>query len=180
MAIPELKVHDDSPLFNKTGMNFIEFNSEFSKIRHFTLMVVQKAPFIIKEINLLEQQISELIKNAVKHGNKSNEMKKVRVWYSFNEDDARVIVEDEGMGFTQIAEWNAFNRERQRILADGNTEILAKYVAWRGPDSDENDGGNALFGALEYWNGGIVYNSKRNAVACRRVFRHDNQGTWKD
>lgn len=180
MDTPELKIQDDSPLFDKTGLNFIEFNSEFSKIRYFTLMVVQKAPFIIKEINLLEQQISELIKNAVKHGNKSDEQKKIRVWYSFTEEDARIIVEDEGKGFGQIAEWNAFNKERQRIIAEGSSEMLTKYVAWHGQDSDENDGGNALFGALEYWNGGIVYNSRRNAVATRRMFQHDSFGNRKD
>ena len=180
MVVAELKIQEDSPLFEKTGLNFIEFNSEFSKIRYFTLMVVQKAPFIIKEINLLEQQISELIKNAVKHGNKCNEQKKVRVWYAFSEEDARIIVEDEGSGFKQIAEWNAFNKERQRVLSEGSTETLAKFVAWHGPDSDENDGGNALFGALEYWNGGIVYNAKRNTVACRRVFHHSNLIGRKD
>lgn len=35
-------------------------------------MLAQKAPAEIQEINLLEQQISEIIKNAVKHGNKND------------------------------------------------------------------------------------------------------------
>ena len=66
----EHPVERDSPLFQKKGMFHKKFASDFRQISYYTLVVVQKAPPEIKEINLLEQQISELIKNAVKHGNK--------------------------------------------------------------------------------------------------------------
>ena len=69
-AIKELKVDEKSPLFDKTGMLYKEFPSDFRQIRYFTLLIVQSAPLEIKGINLLEQQISEIIKNAIKHGNR--------------------------------------------------------------------------------------------------------------
>ncbi len=62
-------VDESNKLFDKKGMFHKNFVSDFRQIRYFTLLVVQKAPPEIKEINLLEQQISEIIKNAVKHGN---------------------------------------------------------------------------------------------------------------
>jgi len=63
--IKELKANGSSPLFDKTNMFYKEFPSDYRQIRYFTLLIVQSAPPEIKELNLLEQQISEIIKNAV-------------------------------------------------------------------------------------------------------------------
>ena len=52
------------------------------------------------------------------------------------------------------------------ILPDGTN-----YVSFRTMKSDDQDGGNALFAALEYWNGGFVYNGKRNAVAMLKKYQ---------
>ena len=79
----ELRSDENDPLFDKTNMLKKEFPSDFRQIRYFTLLIVQSAPTEIKELNLLEQQISEVIKNAVKHGNHCDINKKVTVWYSF-------------------------------------------------------------------------------------------------
>src|SRR5512138_2529592 len=114
--IKEIKVDGSSKLFDKTNMLYKEFPSDFRQIRYFTLLIVQSAPPEIKELNLLEQQISEIIKNAVKHGNKSDLEKKVKVWYSFNPHEARLIVEDEGEGFKDLEKWNEFNRKRLECL----------------------------------------------------------------
>ena len=78
--IKELRVDENDALFDKTNMLYKEFPSDFRQIRYFTLLIVQSAPLEIKEINLLEQQISDVIKNAVKHGNKCDINKKVSVW----------------------------------------------------------------------------------------------------
>jgi len=58
----ELRSDDNDPLFDTTNMLYKEFPSDFRQIRYFTLLIVQSAPLEIKEINLLEQQISEVIK----------------------------------------------------------------------------------------------------------------------
>lgn len=166
----EIRVDENSPLFDKTGMLYKEFPSDYRQIRYFTLLIVQSAPLEIKEINLLEQQISEVIKNAVKHGNHCELGKKVRVWYSFDSTHAHLVVQDEGEGFKELEKWNEFNRERLRILSEQDFESLADYVSFRTLKSDDNDGGNALFAALEYWNGGFVFNDARNAVAMLKSF----------
>jgi hypothetical protein len=166
----EIVVDENNKLFDKIGMLFKEFPSDFRQIRYCTLLIVQSAPLEIKEINLLEQQISEVIKNAVKHGNKCNPEKKVRVWYSFTNTSARLIVQDEGNGFQNLEKWNEFNKKRQAILSEQDYEKLADYVSFRTSKSDDNDGGNALFAALEYWNEGFVFDLARTTVAMGKSF----------
>ena len=175
-TIIELKADGSSELFDRTNMLYKEFPSDFRQIRYFTLLIVQSAPPEIKELNLLEQQISEIIKNAVKHGNRSDVAKKVRVWYSFTSEEARLIAEDEGEGFQGLEQWNEFNRKRLQCLHDQNFEQLGDYVSFRTERSDDHDGGNALFAALEYWNGGFVFNDKRNAVAVKKNFPKRRHG----
>src|SRR6056297_2480885 len=103
-------------LFDKKGLFFKEFPSDYRQVRFISMLIVQKAPAEIKEINLLEQQISELVKNAVKHGNKKDPEKKVRIWASFSRNHAHLIVEDEGEGFKDLEKWNEFNLRRNRCF----------------------------------------------------------------
>lgn len=168
--IKSLVVDEASPLFDRTGMFYKEFPSDYRQIRYFTLVIVQKAPPEIKEINLLEQQVSELIKNAVKHGNKNDIRKKVKVWYYFDKEKAHLIVEDEGQGFQELERWNEFNKNRLECFRKQDYENMALFVAFRTNSSDDNDGGNALFAAVEYWNYGVVFNSKKNSVAVLKKF----------
>jgi hypothetical protein len=172
--ITELRSDDNDPLFDKTNMLRKDFPSDFRQIRYFTLLIVQSAPSEIKELNLLEQQISEVIKNAVKHGNHCDTNKKVTVWYSFSPTHAHLIVQDEGEGFKDLEKWNEFNRRRLEALSAQDFAKLSNYVSYRTKDSDPQDGGNALFAALEYWDGGFVYNGKRNAVAMLKRYQQKN------
>jgi len=170
----ELRSDDNDPLFDKTNMLRKDFPSDFRQIRYFTLLIVQSAPSEIKELNLLEQQISEVIKNAVKHGNHCDINKKVTVWYSFSPTHAHLIVQDVGEGFKDLEKWNEFNRRRLEALSVQDFAKLSNYVSYRTKDSDPQDGGNALFAALEYWDGGFVYNGKRNAVAMLKRYQQKN------
>jgi serine/threonine-protein kinase RsbW len=174
--IKKIQVNEKSELFNTTGMFYKEFPSDFRQIRYFTLLVVQMAPPEIKEINLLEQQVSELIKNAVKHGNKNNLDKKVKIWYKFETDHAHLIVEDEGDGFKNLEKWNEFNVKRTECFLKQDFENMAQFVSFRTENSDDNDGGNALFAAVEYWNGGVVFNNKKNCVAVKKKFPQKRHG----
>ncbi len=171
MTDKKIIVDSNHEYFDKTGMWFKEFPSDFRQVRFFSLLVVQKAPTKIKEINLLEQQISELIKNAMKHGNKKDPSKNVRVWATFSINYARVIVEDDGNGFQEIDEWNEFNHRRNQCIESQDYEELEQYFTYRTKNSTEDDGGNALFAAVEYWDGGVVFNEKKNAVAVHKSFR---------
>ncbi len=165
-----IAIDDTSPLFNRKEMFYKEFPSDFQQIRYFTLLVVQKAPAVIRELNLLEQQISEVIKNAVKHGNESDPEKMVKIWYRFTEEEAHIIVEDEGPGFQDIEKWNRFNRERYECLSTEDYERMVNFVSYRTQQSRPEDGGNALFAAVEFWNEGFVFTSKKNCVAAKRKY----------
>jgi predicted RNA-binding protein (virulence factor B family) len=166
----EIQINGSSPLFNTAEMGYKEFSSDFKRIRYYTLLLVSSAPSRIKETNLLEQQVSELIKNGISHGNKNDPRKILKVWYSFTHEAARLIVEDEGPGFNEISEWNDFNRQRLECVQAQNFDKLVDFISFRSHNSDEKDGGNALFAALEYWNGGMVFNDKHNAVAVKKIF----------
>ncbi|MGO9411429.1 MAG: ATP-binding protein [Spirochaetia bacterium] len=169
-------IDEANHLFDRTGMFYKKFPSDFRQIRYFTLLIIQKAPPEMKEINLLEQQISELIKNAVKHGNRKDPAKSVHVWFAFDESSARVIVQDEGEGFTRLEEWNEFNRRRNECFKKQDFEGMADFVSFMTPESDDHDGGNALFAAVEYWDAGLVFNGKKNCVAAAKRFPHKRHG----
>ncbi len=179
-ATKNIVIDDNHTLLQKEGLFFKEFPSDIRQVRFFSMLIVQKAPPEIKEINLLEQQISELIKNAVRHGNKNDINKKVRIWADFSIDHAQVIVEDEGRGFQKLEEWNEFNRKRNECFASQNFEEMEKYFAFRTEESDENDGGNALFATLEYWDGGVVFNNKKNCIAVYKNFGQKKYGLELD
>jgi len=174
--VKKIQQDNNHKLLAKDGMLNKEFPSDYRQIRYFTLMIAQKAPRGIKEVNLLEQQISELIKNAVKHGNKSDPNKKIKIWYSFSSLNARLIIEDEGKGFRKIDDWNRFNSQRHKYLLDEDFEKLADYISYRTSESDNNDGGNALFAATEYWNEGVVFNKKGNRVGVGKQFPRKRPG----
>jgi hypothetical protein len=166
-----IEIDGTSPLFDKTGLDYQEFPSDYSKIRYYSRLVVRSAPQRAGEIRLLEQQVSEIIKNAIKHGNKNDPQKKVRIWHKFTPHMARLIVEDEGEGFRELEEWNTLNLKRSQHIYGQNYDELEKYVSFQTSGDDDVDGGNALFAAVEYWDAGMVFNEKRNAVAMKKLFK---------
>jgi len=152
-------------LFNRENMHYKEFSSDYSLIRFYTHLIMQKAPLEIKEELILEQQISELIKNAVQHGNGCDESKKVRIWFSFSVSFVRLIVEDEGDGFADIEKWNRFQEERIKAFSSCDFSKMNEYAVFKTERSGKHDGGNALFAAVQYWDAGFIFNSGRNCVA---------------
>lgn len=175
MKAKRLIVDGNSPFFNTANTKFRVFPSKFGQIRNYATIVVFEAPEGFKLRNLLEQQISEIIKNAVVHGNKKDPEKKIKVWWEFNTEKktARIIVEDEGDGFQNLEHWNEFNIKRTECFMSNNFEEMLNYISYRTDASSELDGGNSLFAAVEFWNGGMVYNEKKNKVACVKHYSQD-------
>jgi hypothetical protein len=172
--IKTIIVDENHTLFDREKMLYKEFSSDYRLIRYYTKILIQKAPPVIKEYNLMEQQISEIIKNAIRHGNKKDPAKIIKVWYLFKPEEVRLIVEDQGEGFTEIEKWNDFHRRKDECFYTGDMMKLSEYVSYRGENSSDEDGGNALFAAVEYWNMGVVFNDKRNGVAIgRRINDHN-------
>jgi hypothetical protein len=176
----DILITGNHELLSRNGMQYAVFPSDYLQIRYYTLMLVQRTRPKTDERLLLEQQVSEIIKNAVKHGNGCNPSKLVKVWYQFTATEARLIVEDEGQGFADIEKWNIFNRKRQEYIDKGDYEGLMSYVSWRTKKSDKYDGGNALFAALEYWDLGVVYTERRNTIAVGKRFSTDFMDTEGD
>lgn len=165
----ELLIDGSHRLFDKSDMNYAVFSSDYERIRYYTLLIIQRSRPKLDERLLLEQQVSELIKNGIKHGNLCDSSKELKVWYRFTATEARLIVEDQGSGFQDIEKWNLFNKKRTSYLDKEDFVGLMNYVSWRTPRSDRYDGGNAMFAALEYWNQGVVFSERRNAVAVGKT-----------
>lgn len=167
--VKKLIVDEYNDLFDTADMEYREFPSDYSQVRVFTEEIVRNAPEAFKEGNLLHQQVSEIIKNAIKHGNKCDPSKKVKVWWSFKKR-VRLIVEDEGEGFQDLEQWNEFLRRRQEAIDNNDFETYLALASYRTEKSDDSDGGNSLIAAIEYWNGGMVYNKKKNKVGVVRWY----------
>ncbi len=170
LNIKQIIVDKNSPLLDNTNMHFSEYKIDLKSVRGLSASIAQKAPAEIREFNLLEQQINEIIKNAVKHGNKCDKNKSIKIWFSFSILYAHLIVEDEGEGFQNLEEWNQFFKKRNELYSEKKFDELINYVSYRTKNSDDVDGGNALFAAVEYWNQGVVFNEKRNCVGVKRCF----------
>jgi hypothetical protein len=169
LIIRKLIVDERNELFDAQGMRFLEFPSDFSRIREYTAAVLADCPEPFREGNLLEQQLSEIIKNGIKHGNRRDPSKKLKVWFDLRKR-VRFVVEDEGEGFRELDAWNDFFRRRQEALYREDFDIFLDLASYRGIHSDDEDGGNSLIAALEYWNGGMIYNEARNKVGVVRWF----------
>jgi len=165
----KLIVDGGHELFDANGMSYAEYRSEYPRIRDIAAEIVSSCPEEVREGILLEQQVSELVKNAVKHGNACNPAKRVRVWRDFRKR-VRLIVEDQGAGFRELESWNEFYFNRQKALYDRDFDRFLGMASYRGPRSTEEDGGNSLIAALEYWNGGMIYNERRNKVGVVRWY----------
>lgn len=165
-----IKQDDSHPLLRREGMYHKDFHLDLKKVRYLSQLIVQKAPSEIRDFNLLEQQISELIKNGVRHGNGNDPNKKISIWFRFSPSYAHIIVEDEGKGFQNLDEWNRFFAAKRTAYERHDFDEMMKYVSFRTEESNDSDGGNALFAAVEFWNEGVVFSSRGNTIAVARRY----------
>lgn len=156
----------------KNRMHHRQLQSKYSLIRYYALQTVKTLPIQEQHKKLLEQQIAELIQNAVVHGNKSREELTINVWHTFKKNIFTIIIEDEGMGFTELEHWTQWNQKRTECLAGNNHEEFQLYASYqkRGSFTPEYFGGTGLFTAIEYWNGGFSFSQERNMVTASKIF----------
>ncbi len=168
----ELIIDEGTELWLVSDMEHKIFPSDFYKIREYAVMITEmvKSKLDSHSFILLQQQVSELVKNAVKHGNGNDNNKIIRVWYKFDRESYKIIIEDQGEGFENLEQWNEFNHKRNKAVINQDIDMLTELVSFRTEKSDEDDGGNALFAALEYWDSGLIYNKKRNKVLAMKYF----------
>lgn len=163
-------VDDNHRNLSTKGLRFKSFSSDFRLIRYITMLITNHAPNDLKEINILQQQISELVKNGAKHGNNYDKEKSINIWFSITRCGAHIIVEDQGDGFKDIEKWNSFKMLRDRAFRARCFKEMTKYAVWKGENSKPEDGGNSLFAAIEYWDKGVVFSQKGNRVGVRKSF----------
>ena len=168
----ELVVDNSTELWAVTDMEHKIFPSDFLKIREYSAVISRPAEDKIEKSAyiLLQQQISEMVKNAIKHGNKNDVNNIVKTWYSFDNEKFKIIVEDQGEGFKDLEKWNEFNQKRNKAIINQDMEMITKLVSFKTKESDDEDGGNALFAAMEYWDSGLIFNNKRNKVLAVKYF----------
>ncbi len=167
----ELEIVDDnSPIWNITDMQYKEFPSDILKLKEYTEDILQNTTVSYRDNMIFKLQISEFIKNCIRHGNKFDKSKKVKIWYNIDEDSATFIFEDEGEGFKDLEKWNEFNKKRLEYLSKEDILNALKYASFKTENSSENDGGNFLFSALEYWDSGVIFNNKRNKIYVKKYF----------
>ncbi len=167
----KLIVDENSVLFEVKNINSIKFPSVYQDIRKYAGSLLNgMPPDLDSEKTVLEQQVSEIIKNAIRHGNQKDPAKSVFVWYGFENNSFRIIVEDEGAGFSRLEDWNTFYASRNEALKKNDIETMMKYINYANNQSTQEDGGNSLIAAMEYWDSGLVYNQKRNKVAAVKYF----------
>jgi serine/threonine-protein kinase RsbW len=167
----KLIVDEHSVLFDVKNLTSVKFPSVYEDIRKYSASLVEGlSPELSSEKMILEQQISEIIKNAIRHGNQKDPKKSVLVWYGYEKNSFRIIVEDEGPGFSALEEWNVFYAARNEALKKNDIETMMKYINYVNSQSTPEDGGNSLIAAMEFWDSGLVYNQKRNKVAAMKYF----------
>ena len=168
----ELVVDDKTQLWNVGNMHHKLFPSDFYQIRDFAFSLTAPARGKISndDMIILEEQVSELIKNAIKHGNKNDINKIVKTWTLFTGEMYKIIVEDEGQGFQNLEKWNDFNRKRNAAILNKDIDAIMKYVSYDSAREDDSNGGNALFSALEFWDSGLIYSAKKNKVLAVKYF----------
>jgi len=175
-SIEKIIIDDTSPLLNTQGMFYKEFQSDIRLLRYYTSVILQKVPTGVKGMNFLDKQVSDLLKNAIKHGNRFDKNKKVKVHFAFSEEEAHLIIEDQGTGFQEIERWNDFYKKRCECYINPNQEEMEKYMCFHSSVSDQEDQGMSLFEAIKYWNGGIAFNSKCNTIAVLKIYPRKNFG----
>ncbi len=160
----------------KKEIIFKQIPSKHLLIRYYSMQIVQTLPIKqIHEKKLLEQQISELLQNAIIHGNKNREELNVSIRYAFKESVFTILIKDEGNGFNELEHWNKWKKKRTELEAAGKTEEFELFAVYqkRGSYASEYSGGTGLFSAAEYWNKGFIFSSEGNTITASKSFYPD-------
>ena len=179
VKVPLLAIDETNDCWNEIpNMRCFEYFSILENLRMYATEVGREAPEQMRQNFVLEQQISELIKNAMIHGNKMQAEKKVRVYFSFMGLDglAKLVVESEVCGFENAHEWNDFVLKRENVLNDMSLPIeeRMKYLNFESTANDCDgkilSGGNALLASPAYWNLGVTVSIEKKRVCAMRSF----------
>jgi serine/threonine-protein kinase RsbW len=69
-----------------------------------------------------------------------------------------------------LDEWNNFNLQRRTAMRHNDMDKLFSLITYKSANSTEDDGGNSLLAGLEYWDQGMLYNSRKNKVVVVKQY----------
>ena len=75
--------------------------NEIQNVEKFTEKLTAKLKFSDQDKDSLAISITEIVNNAIMHGNKSDKNKKVVIDYICSSNDITITVQDEGAGFNE-------------------------------------------------------------------------------
>lgn len=166
----ELIVDENSLLFDTAGMKHYTFPSDISRMRDFAMEVLENLPQRYQALSfLLEYNVSELIKNAIRHGNNCDLSKQIFVHSEITSQYFRVIVTQQGRGFINLEDWNSYYRQRLQAFEICDVDKMIELACYASENSNEQDGGNALIAALDFWDSGLVFNHNRKSVSALKI-----------
>ena len=73
--------------------------NNLEKVEQLTSKISRELNFRNSDIDDLSIAITELFNNAIHHGNKNNDQKRITVQYSVNASGLKISVKDQGKGF---------------------------------------------------------------------------------
>lgn len=171
----ELIVDEQSLLFDTTGMKKYIYPSDISKMRDYAMEVLEHLPEKYQALSfLLEYNVSELIKNAIRHGNNCDISKEITIHSEITSQYFRIVVQQQGRGFMNLEDWNVYYRQRISAFETCNIDKMIELACYSSENSNEQDGGNALIAALDFWDSSLVFNKARNAVSALKILPPEN------
>lgn len=72
---------------------------EIQRVEEFTEELVEKIGFSEEDKDSLAISITEMVGNAISHGNRQDKRKKVEINFYINKKGIRITIQDEGKGF---------------------------------------------------------------------------------
>ena len=73
--------------------------AEGRKVQDRIIDLLEKLEFPLRDVFAVRLALEEALVNAIKHGNRMDPNKRVRVECSISDDRVKIVIEDEGSGF---------------------------------------------------------------------------------
>ena len=151
-------------------MRYVEFPSDFSRIREFTALVLADCPRGLqggeppRAAALRDHQERDQARQSQRPGQAPARLVRPAKAGPLHR-------RGRGRGLPRARTSGTSSSGSGRPPSSTRTSTPSSPSrATAGPKSDETDGGNSLIAALEYWNGGMIFNEARNKVGVVRWF----------
>lgn len=116
---------------NSNRFEQIEITSDYTQAKNVEDQLVSRAEayhYDEEVVFALRLSLEEALSNAIRHGNKGNANKKVKVRYLINSDIIDIYVEDEGEGFNPTDVPDPTSQENLSIPSGRGIMLMRAYM----------------------------------------------------